>query len=140
MKIAFTIFTRLPSKHEFSANTKDAERGIFKRYQRNFFYAIKEGVQLAGIRWHGNTSYFKEKVRVSLVIHGKFKRMPDVDNYLLSAGKLIVDQFFSTKTRQAAIELIPDDREKFIEWGKVEFKRGNPMVDVWIEEIEGEVL
>jgi hypothetical protein len=133
-KLSFVIFAKLPSYHELNTgSTPQVRSGIKKRYMEKFFWAIKEGVQLAKIHHLGNTSYFKEPVRISLVIHKRFQRQPDRDNHILAAGKLIVDQFFSTKTRTAAINLLPDDKD--VSWGEVEFKSGHPMVEITIETI-----
>lgn len=133
-QVKFTIFARLPSYHELTAGKDWKVRGGIKRkFMTTFFYAIKEGIQLTRFRYVGNTSYFKDKVIIHLTIFGRWQGPPDRDNYIQSAGKLIVDQLFDTKTRCAAIDLLPDDR--FVEWGKVEFKRGKPKVEITIEEI-----
>jgi len=133
-KLSFVIFAKLPNHQDMeSGRTPQVRSAVKREYMTKFFWAIKEGVQLAKIHHPGNTSYFKEPVRISLVIHGKWRRHPDKDNFILSAGKLIVDQFFSTKTRTAAINLLPDDKD--VSWGAVEFKSGNPMVKVTIEKV-----
>lgn len=134
--VKFTIFARLPSYHEFTAGrTPRAQNGIKIRFRTTFFLAIKEGIQLAGFRYIGNTSYFKGKVLISLVVFGKWRRPPDEDNYRLSAGKLIVDLLFPTATRHAAVNLLVDDSKRFVKWGEIEFKQGKPKVEITIEEV-----
>jgi len=134
MKLSFVIFAKLPSYHDLDTGATPQVRSAIKRkFMTRFFWAIKEGTQLAKIHHPGNMSYFKEPVRIDLVIHDRWRRSPDRDNYIQSAGKLIVDQFFSTKTRMAAINLLPDDKD--VKWGEVEFKQGNPMVEVTIETV-----
>lgn len=134
-QVKFVIFAKLPSYHELTAG-KDwkVRSGIKRKFMSTFFWAIKEGLHLARFRYIGNTSYFKGKVLVHLTIFGKWRGPPDRDNYIQSAGKLIIDQFFSTNTRHAVVNLLPDDR--FVEWGKVKFERGRPMIEVTIEEIK----
>lgn len=134
-QVKFVIFARLPSYHELNkGKTWQVKHSIKAKYQHTFFYAIKEGIKLSGFRYIGNTSYFKGKVLVSLTVFGKWRRPPDQDNYILPAGKLIVDHLFSTATRHAAVNLLPDDR--FVEYSKVKFKQGKPKVEITIEEIK----
>lgn len=133
--VKFVISARLPSYHELTAGKDWKVRGGIKRgFMTTFFYAIKEGVQSAGFRYVGNTSYFKGKVLVHLTIFGKWRRPPDEENYIQSAGKLIIDQFFNTNTRYAAVNLLVDDSHKFLEWGKVKFKQGKPKIEITLME------
>jgi len=140
-QIKFMIFARLPSYHELNkGKTWQVKQAIKARYRDTFFYAIKEGIQLIGFKYIGNTSYFKGKVLISLMFFGKWRRPPDKDNYILSAGKLIVDRLFSTATRYAAVNLLVDDSERFVEWGKVKFEQGKPKVEITIEEVKNEMV
>lgn len=88
---------------------------------------------MAGFHHRGNQSYFEKEVLVHLNIFGRWQGPPDRDNYIQSAGKLIIDQLFGTRTRNSAAHLLVDDR--FVKWGDVEFKRGQPMVEIVIEEV-----
>lgn len=139
-QVKFVILARLPSYHELTAGTTRQVQGAIKRsFMDTFFFAIKEGIQKAKdehgktFRYIGNTSYFPDEVKIDLTIFGRWQGPPDRDNYIQSAGKLIIDQLFSTKTRYAAVNLLVDDR--FVEWGKVEFPRGDPKVEITIEDL-----
>jgi hypothetical protein len=141
-RVRFVIFARLPSYHELESGFSESLIGnrqkarIRKKYKELFFWAIKEGFQLAGCHHPGNTPYFKNKIKADLIIHNRWQRLPDEDNYIYSAGKLIIEQFFQTRARYPAVHLLVDDSIKYFEWGEVTLKQGRPMVEVTLTEIE----
>jgi hypothetical protein len=133
-RIKFEISARLPSYHELTGGRNWKIRTAIKReFMTTFFYGIKEGIQSASFRAPRNPAYFQSRVLVHLKIFGRWRGPPDRDNYIQSAGKLIVDQLFDTRTRRAAVRLLLDDR--FVEWGTVEFEQGDPKVEVILQEI-----
>jgi len=94
----------------------------FKKLKDDWFIRIKEGAEKSGFSYRGNTSYFKEKVRVSGTLFYKRKKdfMRDEANIINVLDKVIIDQLSDKPRRKAAISLLPDDSEKWLEWGEIE--------------------
>lgn len=141
MKLSFEILCDLPS-----GNVRD--RTHWSKHQAlkdQWWWLIKEACQNAKIKYVGNTSYFKEKVKGSFVVYIKDKRSEkDKANLIHAIDKLILDNLFEQplksqygvkRFRRPAIHLLVNDDPKWFEWGEVKQVIGTPeRVKVILEE------
>ena len=102
----------------------------------------------AYFRYIGNTSYFKEKVKLSVILYRKDKRgVRDDVNVKNILDKLVVDCLYPHRyTRKKLKYTIPpvahllvDDSPEYFEWGKIEQKIGTPeRITLIFEEVKNE--
>lgn len=122
-KVEFTIIGKLPRTNDFLR----MNRWDRKKLKDVWWFKIKEACQLAGFNYIGNTSYFKEKVKLSVTRYVKDKRgFMDEPNLRHMVDKIIVDQLVDKKRRRAAVSLLPDDSRKYLEWGRAQERIDSP--------------
>jgi len=94
-------------------------------------WAVKAGLQKAGCNYVGNTSYFKTKVRIDVVVFVKKRScIKDESNLITPLDKLVVDNLVAQR-------ILVDDSGEFLEWGKVEQKMGNQeRIEITLTEVE----
>jgi hypothetical protein len=130
MRVEFTIAGQLPLANEWSGMKGWGK----KRIKDNWWFKIKYACQEAGIRYIGNTSYFKEKVWIDVLLTSKHEW--DDPNIRNMVDKIIVDQLYDHPRRKASVCLIPGDNPRYLEWGKIEQKRGNPAVQITLTPVK----
>lgn len=130
-KLEFTILARLPGNYAFMNAHWGEKKRLKELWRKSVFVALRQ----AKFRYVGNTSYFKEKVRLGVILYMKDKRgSRDSVNIKNMVDKLVVDCLYPHRyTRKKLRYTIPpvayllvDDSPEYFEWGKIEQKIGKP--------------
>jgi len=125
--IKFEILGKLPSANYLLRMHWTKRRKMIEGWA----WAVKAGLQKAGCNYVGNTSYFKTKLQIDVVIFvANRSSIKDGANLITPLDKLVVDNLVNQR-------ILVDDCGEFLEWGKVEQKIGRPeRIEITLNEKE----
>lgn len=128
-KLEFQILGTLPSANNLLRMHWAKRRKMIQ----DWAWAVKASLLKVGCNHIGNTSYFKTKVQIDVIVFVGTKRsLKDESNLITPIDKLIVDNLIAQK-------ILVDDSTDYLCWAKIEQKIGRPeRIEIKLSQAWGE--